>query len=65
LLKELQLPTTLADLGIVTNINNKIELIAKEVDIPEESKESLNFEVSSELIKKAIIKADKLGRSIA
>lgn len=63
LLNKLGLPVTLAQLGIKDNINEKIQIIAESVNFGSSELENLNFKVSKELIKKAIIRVDELGNS--
>lgn len=58
---KLDLPITLKQLGIETNVNEKINLVCEKINIKKEHLEKLNFTVNKELIAEAIFKADSLG----
>ncbi|MFT8314059.1 MAG: iron-containing alcohol dehydrogenase family protein [Clostridium sp.] len=62
LLNKLELPVTLAQLGIKDNVDDKILTIANSVNFNSDELDNLNFQVNKELIRKAIIRADELGR---
>ncbi len=61
---KLDLPITLQQLGIKTNVNEKIHLLCKKINIKKEYLEKLNFIVNKERIEEAIFKADELGNKI-
>jgi len=62
-LNSLDLPVTLGQLGIKNDLVQKISEIANGFNISGELLDKLNFEVNSQLVEKALIKADQLGRS--
>ncbi|MBC2580720.1 aminotransferase class I/II-fold pyridoxal phosphate-dependent enzyme [Clostridium sp. DJ247] len=59
----LNLPVTLEQLGIKDSVPEKIANVANGVNIAAEELDKINFEVNSNLIEQAIIKADQLGKS--
>lgn len=61
-LNGLNLPVTLDQLGIKEDINNKVSEVAKGVELTTKAIEKLSFKVNVELIEKAIIQADKIGK---
>lgn len=61
-LNKLNLPVTLAQLGIKDHVADKISKIASGVELTSKALEKLSFKVSSELIEAAIIKADNIGQ---
>lgn len=61
LLNKLELPVTLAQLGIKDNVDDKIISIADSVNFNSDELDNLNFEVNKDLIRKAIIRADEFG----
>lgn len=63
LLNKLELPVTLAQLGIKDNIDDKIKTIVNSVNFNSSELENLNFKVNKDLIGKAIIKVDELGNA--
>jgi len=63
-LNELNLPITLEQLGIIENIDYKILRVAHGLEISEDALSKLDFKVSTELVIKSIIEADRLGREI-
>lgn len=62
-LNSLDLPVTLEQLGIKEKVSEKISYIANRVNIKAEDLDKLSFDVNSQLIEQAIIKADQFGRS--
>jgi glycerol dehydrogenase len=61
-LNALNLPVTLAQLGIKDDVTNNISKIANGVNLKAEALDKLKFEVNSQLIEEAITKADKFGQ---
>jgi len=61
-LNALNLPVTLEQLGIKGDVANNISKIANGVELTAEALDKLSFKVNSELIEKAITKADKFGQ---
>jgi len=62
-MNSLNLPVTLSQLGINDDVASKVSIVAKGVDIIEKELDKLNFEVSTNLIEKAIVKADLFGQN--
>ncbi len=60
-LNELNLPVTLKQLGLDSNLSKKVNEMAIGVKINEEDLASLTFEVNRNLIEKALEKANELG----
>ena len=61
-LNALNLPVTLEQLGIRGEVANNISKITNGVELTAEALDKLSFKVNSELIEKAITKADKFGK---
>ncbi|WP_010235466.1 iron-containing alcohol dehydrogenase family protein [Clostridium arbusti] len=61
LLNKLELPVTLAQLGIKDNVDDKIQSIANSINFNSDELDNLNFKVSGDLIRKAIIRANEIG----
>lgn len=62
ILNLLNLPVSLEQLGIKENINNKITNISNEINFTVDEVNDLTFSVDKNLIEKAIVKADAIGR---
>lgn len=61
MLRTLDLPITLGQLGIENNIDEKVGIIANTVVGNLESYHALDYKLTSEKIKEAIFKADEIG----
>jgi glycerol dehydrogenase len=64
LFKKFGVPITLKEIGIVDKIDEKINLIAKDVSEKSGFYRGINYELTSDIIKKAILEADNIGRAI-
>jgi Glycerol dehydrogenase and related enzymes len=61
-MNKLALPVTLAQLGIKTQLDEKVRFAARNVDLRQLGVENLDFAVTGPLIEQAIFRADELGR---
>ncbi|MHB8064020.1 MAG: iron-containing alcohol dehydrogenase family protein [Ruminiclostridium sp.] len=61
LLNKLDLPVTLEQLGISNSLKETASKIARNIAIPQEALDKLNFKVNTSLITQAILTADQLG----
>lgn len=58
----LEQPVTLKQLGITDDVENKVRKIAELLNIESAATTGLTFELTTKLVEKAILKADKLGQ---
>ncbi|AGF55191.1 glycerol dehydrogenase [Clostridium saccharoperbutylacetonicum] len=65
LFKNFDAPITLKGIGIENEIDEKITLIAEDVSKKSGFYKGINYELTSDVIKKAILEADNIGREIS
>lgn len=65
LFKSFDAPITLKEIGIEDEIEGKVNLIAEDVSKNSGFYKGLNYELTSEIVKKAIFEVDNIGREIS
>ncbi len=65
LFKSFGAPITLKEIGITNEIEEKVNLIAEDISKKSAFYQGINYELTSDIIKKAILKADSIGKEIS
>lgn len=65
LFKNFGVPITLKEIGIINEIEEKVNFIAEDVSKKSAFYRGVNYQLTSDIIKKAILEADSIGREIS
>lgn len=65
LFRNLGVPITLKEVGIVNDVEEKVNFIAEDVSKKSVFYRGIDYELTSDIIKKAIFEADNIGREIS
>lgn len=65
LFKKFNTPITLKEIGIIDEIEKKVNLIAEDVFKHSKFYKGINYKLTSDIIKNAIFKADSIGKEIS